>query len=235
MGAGVKGNPEDRGRVADGRALDAAAGFRRAASVPLCPEPTAAAAQELLAQPGMETLLTCGAMSKPLGSGEVNGVDPDHLVRAGPARQPCRHAEMHHSCGGPTVALRPPPLVPAPNPAALAPHPCLQFMTLLRADLLRDLLFLWNPRQRQLHTCMSVGLGVCGHPSIVHGGFTSGAPPAAACRPLCLPRAAVCMGCWGWGPPLASRRPLAAGSTACFASHPSPHPPHPYLSPRSYD
>ena len=48
-------------------------------------------------------------------------------------------------------------------------------MTLLRADLLRDLLFLWHPAQRVLHTCMSVGMDVCGHPSIVHGGFTSGA------------------------------------------------------------
>ena len=48
-------------------------------------------------------------------------------------------------------------------------------MTLLRADLLRDLLFLWHPTQRVLHTCMSVGMDVCGHPSIVHGGFTSGA------------------------------------------------------------
>lgn len=48
-------------------------------------------------------------------------------------------------------------------------------MTLLRADLLRDLLFLWHPAERVLHTCMSVGMDVCGHPSIVHGGFTSGA------------------------------------------------------------
>lgn len=29
-------------------------------------------------------------------------------------------------------------------------------MTLLRADLLRDLLFLYNPLKQQLHTCMSV-------------------------------------------------------------------------------
>lgn len=52
-------------------------------------------------------------------------------------------------------------------------------MTLLRQDLIRDLLFLWSPADQVLHTCMSVGLDVCGHPSIVHGGFTSGASARA--------------------------------------------------------
>lgn len=82
--------------------------------------------QELLAQPGIETLLTCGAMSKPPEPGEVNAIDPDHL-----------------------------------------------FLTLLKQDLLRDLMFLWDPQQRTFYTLMSIGMGVCGHPSIVHGGFTS--------------------------------------------------------------
>ncbi|EFN59955.1 hypothetical protein CHLNCDRAFT_133041 [Chlorella variabilis] len=82
--------------------------------------------QELLAQPGMQTLLTCGAMSKPPQPGEVNAIDPDHL-----------------------------------------------FLSLLRQDLIRDLLFLYSPTHRTFHTLMSVGLDVCGHPSIVHGGFTS--------------------------------------------------------------
>ena len=39
---------------------------------------------------------------------------------------------------------------------SLSSHASLQFMTLLRADLLRDLLFLYNPLKKQLHTCMSV-------------------------------------------------------------------------------
>ena len=60
----------------------------------------------------------------------------------------------------------------------------LQFLSLLRQDLIRDLLFMWNPAQRAFHTLLSVGIDVCGHPRIVHGGFTSGAPA----RPLaCLP------------------------------------------------
>lgn len=53
-------------------------------------------------------------------------------------------------------------------------------MSLLRQDLIRDLLFLWNPQRKELHTLMSVGMDVCGHPSIVHGGFTSGARSGAA-------------------------------------------------------
>ncbi len=42
--------------------------------------------QELLGEEGMTTLLTCGAMSKP--PGDVNGIDPDHLVsgRCQPSR-----------------------------------------------------------------------------------------------------------------------------------------------------
>ncbi|KAL4447554.1 hypothetical protein ABPG75_004773 [Micractinium tetrahymenae] len=82
--------------------------------------------QELLAQPGMQTVLTCGAMSKAPEPGAANAIDPDHL-----------------------------------------------FLSLLRQDLIRDLLFLWNPRERAFRTLMSVGMDVCGHPSIVHGGFTS--------------------------------------------------------------
>jgi hypothetical protein len=31
----------------------------------------------------METLLTCGAMSKPAEPGQVNAIDPDHLVGVG--------------------------------------------------------------------------------------------------------------------------------------------------------
>jgi hypothetical protein len=61
----------------------------------------------------------------------------------------------------------------------------LQFLSLLRQDLIRDLLFLWNPAQRAFHTLLSVGIDVCGHPRIVHGGFTSGAPS-------CLPGWLVC-------------------------------------------
>lgn len=71
-------------------------------------------------------------------------------------------------------------------------------MTLLRSDLLRDLLFLWNPRERVLHTCMSVGMDVCGHPSIVHGGFTSG-----EARPQSVPQ------------------PCAAGSVPALTGLPS--------------
>ncbi|PSC68178.1 Acyl-coenzyme A thioesterase THEM4 isoform A [Micractinium conductrix] len=84
--------------------------------------------KELLAQPDMQTLLTCGAMSKAPEPGDdgVNGVDPDHL-----------------------------------------------FLSLLRQDLIRDLLFLYNPTERTFRTLMSVGMDVCGHPTIVHGGFTS--------------------------------------------------------------
>lgn len=83
-------------------------------------------AQELLEQPDMQTVLTCGAMSKASQPGAANAIDPDHL-----------------------------------------------FLSLLRQDLIRDLLFLWNPRERAFHTLMAVGMDVCGHPSIVHGGFTS--------------------------------------------------------------
>lgn len=108
----------------------------------------------------MQTLLTCGAMSKPPQPGEVNAIDPDHL-----------------------------------------------FLSLLRQDLIRDLLFLYSPTHRTFHTLMSVGLDVCGHPSIVHGGFTSGErvcpwqrrppptrvppPPAITCRFLAHPHAAM--------------------------------------------
>lgn len=72
--------------------------------------------------------------------------------------------------------------LPCPSP------PLLQFLSFLRQDLVRDLLFLWDSRERTFHTLISIGLDVCGHPSIVHGGFTSGkgglrpAPCAAAAR-----------------------------------------------------
>ncbi len=71
-------------------------------------------------------------------------------------------------------------LVGHPSPASLSPT--LQFLSLLRQDLIRDLLFLWNPREQAFHTLMSVGMDVCGHPSIVHGGFTSGTPPSGPVR-----------------------------------------------------
>jgi hypothetical protein len=83
--------------------------------------------QEMLAQPGAQTLLTCGAMSKVPDAGSVNAIDADHL-----------------------------------------------FLSLLKQDMVRDLLFLWNTQDQAFHTLISIGLDVCGHPSIVHGGFTSG-------------------------------------------------------------
>ncbi len=36
--------------------------------------------QELLAEPDMQTVLTCGAMSKAPQPGAANAIDPDHLV-----------------------------------------------------------------------------------------------------------------------------------------------------------
>jgi hypothetical protein len=65
---------------------------------------------------------------------------------------------------------------PLPSPAPL------QFLSFLRQDLVRDLLFLWDSRERTFHTLISIGLDVCGHPSIVHGGFTSGEGAKRASR-----------------------------------------------------
>lgn len=126
--------------------------------------------QELLAEEGMETLLTCGAMSKP--PGDVNGIDPDHLVSKNEWKewqgwQPSRCCEAE-GCGGSGIKPGPPGewrssclrrcFVHAPQGGLNNSQPAnpLQFMTLLRADLLRDLLFLYNPVKQQLHTCMSV-------------------------------------------------------------------------------
>ena len=39
----------------------------------------------------METLLTCGAMSKPAEPGQVNAIDPDHLVCAATGCCPATH------------------------------------------------------------------------------------------------------------------------------------------------
>lgn len=56
-------------------------------------------------------------------------------------------------------------------------------MTLLRADLLRDLLFLYNPLKQQLHTCMSVSWAVPRRRVGMHAAASSSCTPALSVGP----------------------------------------------------
>ena len=49
----------------------------------------------------------------------------------------------------------------------------MQFLGLLRQDIIRDVMFLFNPESGLFHALIAMGSDVCGHPCTVHGGFTS--------------------------------------------------------------
>lgn len=49
----------------------------------------------------------------------------------------------------------------------------MQFTALLRTKLVRDMLFLYNERQRAAHVIVELGPDVCGHAKVVHGGLLS--------------------------------------------------------------
>lgn len=68
------------------------------------PLPARPPLQELLEQPDMQTVLTCGAMSKASQPGAANAIDPDHLV--GLSADP---AKYKRSCSGKAA---PPPAWP---------------------------------------------------------------------------------------------------------------------------
>lgn len=48
---------------------------------------------------------------------------------------------------------------------------CLQFLSLLQNELIRDMVVIYT--DKLLHTVLRFGVPVCGHPTIVHGGLTS--------------------------------------------------------------
>lgn len=117
QGTGAAGSSSGQHAAVSGRHARAAACDRppslRLAGLPSVaqhrpsPLPSTPCQQELLATPGMVTLLTCGAMSQPLEPGAANGIDPDHLVKRGLTRwggsQSCTRSRRT------AVLLRPPP------------------------------------------------------------------------------------------------------------------------------
>lgn len=60
-----------------------------------------------------------------------------------------------------------------PPPANRGPHPPLQFLSLVREDLIKDVVFVWNADAREFHTIIALGAEVAGHPRITHGGLTA--------------------------------------------------------------
>jgi acyl-coenzyme A thioesterase PaaI-like protein len=47
------------------------------------------------------------------------------------------------------------------------------FAALLKVGLIQDMLCLFNLKERQFHSLVTLGKNVCGHPGIVHGGLTA--------------------------------------------------------------
>lgn len=49
----------------------------------------------------------------------------------------------------------------------------LQFLSMLKQDLIKDLQFIWNSETREFHTIIALGADIAGHPRITHGGFSA--------------------------------------------------------------
>jgi hypothetical protein len=66
---------------------------------------------------------------------------------------------------------------PKPRPSTSAyPSPFIlqrQFLSLLTNHLLHDMVVVYSPAATTVHTALRLGVPVCGHPQITHGGLTS--------------------------------------------------------------
>lgn len=53
------------------------------------------------------------------------------------------------------------------------PFAVMQFLALLKMDLIKDMMVLYDDNTHQIHNILQLGVPVCGHPTLVHGGLTS--------------------------------------------------------------